>query len=162
MTALFKSTKLNEVEKFLGSLTRGKYRVNDLIDTILQTGNFKSKTLVKICPSGIPESYENETPLIAFEDLWVDMEYQRLIQLYTLLKYLKEKGGFQKTPAGTIDYAERCDGDKFVWDGLGRCLQSGMTGMTGLPYSATKHPEGTTHREAQKEEANWMFCSRIW
>jgi len=154
--ALIKSTKYNEVEAFLLGLRDGVYSVGDIIDAILQIGNFKSKTFPKISPTGIPPSYTEETPLVNLYDLYVDMDYQRKIQLAKLISNLVEKGGFCKTPAGTIDFAIRNDGRKFVWDGLGRCLMAGMIGMKALPYSATLHEKDTSDRDAQKHEANWF------
>ena len=137
MTMLINSTKRNEVESFLLGLRDGVYSVGDLIDAILQISNFKSKTLPKISPTGIPPSYPEGTPIVSLYDLWVDMDYQRKIQLVILIANLEKKSGFCKTPAGTIDYALRNDGRKFVWDGLGRCLMAGMVYMKELTYSET-------------------------
>ena len=156
MTMLINSTKRNEVESFLLGLRDGVYSVGDLIDAILQISNFKSKTLPKISPTGIPPSYPEGTPIVSLYDLWVDMDYQRKIQLVILIANLEKKSGFCKTPAGTIDYALRNDGRKFVWDGLGRCLMAGMIDMKALTYSATVHEKDTSDRDAQKLEANWF------
>jgi hypothetical protein len=149
----FKSTKYSEVEAYLLSLRDGVYCVGDLINAILQIGNFKSKTFPKISPTGIPPSYPKETPLVDLYDLWVDMDYQRKIQLAKLIDFLKKRGGFNTRQSGTIDYAMRNDGRKFVWDGLGRCLMAGMIGMKQITFFATYHPKGTSDKDAQKIEA---------
>ena len=151
--ALIKSIKISEVEASLLGLRDGVYRIGDIIDTILQIGNFKGKTLPKVSPTGIPPSYPDETPLVSLDDLWVDMDYQRKIQLVKLINFLKNKGGFNTRQSGTIDYAVRNDGRKFVWDGLGRCLMAGMVGMKKITFFATYHPKGTSDKDAQKIEA---------
>ena len=81
------------------------------------------------------------------------MDYQRKIQLAKLISFLKNKNGFNTRQSGTIDYAVRNDGRKFVWDGLGRCLMAGMVGMKKITFFATYHLKGTSDRDAQKIEA---------
>jgi hypothetical protein len=155
----FKSTKYNEVKSYLITLHDGVHNVGEIIDTILHIDNFKSKTLPKISITGVSPKYSEGVNVIKVDELWVDLTYQRKIQLAKLIDCLIKKGGFTLTPAGTIDYAERNDGVKFVWDGLGRCLMAGMVGMKEIASFSTIHEKGLTNREEQKEEADW-FATR--
>ena len=153
---IFKNTQKSKVEAYLLTLRDGVYNVGDLIDMIQHIDNFKSKTLPQISPTGIPPKYLMGTFVTSLYDLWVDLDYQRKVQLAKLIDSLIKGGGFDIVAAGTIDYAERNDGRKFVWDGLGRCLMAGMIGMKEIASFPTMHDKGLTNREEQKIEAVWF------
>ena len=154
MTKLTDGTTLNEISGFLANLEIGKeYNIQDLVNTILQITNLKSKTLDKLNKS-IP--YDSQTDTELLKDLWVCMTYQRKIRLGQILLKIKKQSGFDKDAAGHVDIAkrdEKAGGRKVVWDGFRRCLKAGICGLDRIAFSKTTHPINFTLTECVEKEA---------
>ena len=151
-----KSTKFSEVSGALSTLT-GVVSVQEIIDTILQVDNFKSKTLVHMVSNA---NYDpNETGVVPLKKLYVDMTYQRVLRLKKLVNKLKKMNGYDMYSAGVIDVAIRPCGGSYVWDGLRRCVMAGLCGLTHVKSSQFIHPMNSNVRGCQKQEARY-FKSR--
>jgi|TARA_B110000858_G_scaffold91475_1_gene105658 hypothetical protein len=145
------STQHKVISGILSSLEVDKlYSVADIIRLILQIDNFKTKTLANVPQP--PVQYEGGANLIQLEDLFIDMTYQRVLQLLVLTRKIKTRG-FDKQVAGFIDVAVRPDGTKVVWDGFRRCIMAGLCGLKFLPHSLTIHSMHLSDKECQKIEA---------
>lgn len=151
-----KSTKFSEVSGALSNLT-GVVSVQDIIDSILQIDNFKSKTLVHMVSNA---NYDpNETGVVPLKKLHVDMTYQRVLRLKKLVNKLKKMNGYDMYSAGVIDVAIRPCGGSYVWDGLRRCVMAGLCGLTHVKSSQFIHPMNSNVRDCRKQEARY-FKSR--
>lgn len=154
--AISNSTKFSEVSGALANLT-GVVSVQELIDTIKQIDNMKSKTLAAM-ESGASYDPKDES-VVNLNELYVDMTYQRIIRLQKLINKLKKMNGFDKYSAGVIDVAIRPSGKKFVWDGLRRSIMAGLCGLKNIKSSKFHHPQHCSVSECQKQEARY-FKSR--
>ncbi len=151
-----KSTKFSEVSGALSTLT-GVVSVQEIIDTILQIDNFKSKTLANMVSNA--KYNPNEVGVVPLRELYVDMTYQRILRLKKLVNKLKKMNGYDMYSAGVIDVAIRPCGNSYVWDGLRRCVMAGLCGLTHVKSSQFIHPMSSTLRDCQKQEARY-FKSR--
>ena len=151
---IIKSSKLSEVKAELARLEIGKaYSVQEIIDTIKQVCNHKSKSADSF--NFVSEQYNGLT--IGLEDLWVDMTYQRRIRLAKIINKLIKVGGFDKDIAGTIDIAYRpCEDRNYVWDGFRRCLMVGMCGGERIAASTYRHPSNLRKDECRAIEARYF------
>lgn len=154
--AITNSIKFSEVSGALANLT-GVVSVQQIIDTINQITNMKSKTLVNMKTNA---SYDpSDTSVVNLNELYVDMTYQRIIRLQKLINKLKKMNGFDMYSAGVVDVAVRPSGEKFVWDGLRRCIMAGLCGLKNIKASTFIHPMNSSVSECQKQEARY-FKSR--
>ena len=155
---LVKSSKQHIVAAHLASLKINKVvSIQDLIDTILQVCNQNSAT--SDCFKFINNTdykHLSEGQYVLLKDLYVDMSYQRRIRLAKILNKLKKQKGFDINVAGAIDVALRPSGDKFVWDGLRRCLMVGMCGGDRIPVSLFTHESHLYDDECKKVEAKFF------
>jgi hypothetical protein len=151
-----KSTKHSEVAGELANL-KGTVRIQDIIDAILRIENFKSKTLAGMISNAVYDP--NEVGVVAIDEIWVDMTYQRIVRLKKLINKLQKMNGFDPYSAGVVDIAIRPSGKKFCWDGLRRIIMAGLCGLTHIKTSQLVHKQFMTDLECQKEEARY-FKSR--
>ena len=79
---LIKSNKMSEVLGALANMS-GERSMQEIIDTILQISNLKTKTTDAFIANG---SYSDNEDTVLLSDLWVDMTYQRRVRLKLLLK----------------------------------------------------------------------------
>ena len=146
---LIKSNKMSEVSGALAK-NSGERSMQEIIDTILQISNLKTKTTDAFIANG---SYSDNEDTVLLSDLWVDMTYQRRVRLKLLLNKLINQNGFQKRVGGAIDISVRPDGRSFVWDGLRRSIMAGLCGMDRIRQSQYIHPSNRLPLECQFEEA---------
>jgi len=151
-----KSTKHSEVAGELANL-KGTVRIQDIIDAILRIENFKTKTLAGMISNAIYDP--NEVGVVAIDEIWVDMTYQRIVRLKKLINKLQKMNGFDPYSAGVVDIAIRPSGKKFCWDGLRRIIMAGLCGLTHIKTSQLVHKQFMTDTDCQKEEARY-FKSR--
>jgi hypothetical protein len=152
---IIKSNKYSEVAGALANL-RGTVSIQEIIDTILQVSNMKTKTLANMVSNA---NYENCDHTMKISDLYVDVDYQRTVKLANLIKKLQKLGGFDMYSAGVIDVAIRPSGTKYVWDGARRCILAGLCGHTHIKTTTFVHPMGTKESDCRKQEARY-FKSR--
>ena len=151
---LIKSTKFSEVDACLKTLKINTlYSIQEIIDTI------KQLFLPDIDKLPKPEPYGEEFDTMDLKDLYVDMTYQRKLNLRNLLNNLIKQGGFKKGAAGTVDVAHRSKQElDVVWDGFRRCIKAGIMGLKEIRVSRTIHPNTWSEEECQKEEASLFKC----
>lgn len=149
MTSISNSTKFGDVAAALATLTGDKVSVQEIVDTILQISNFKEKTM-----KGVERSLEYEGPDgLHIKYIFVDMNYQRKIRLRKLINKLQELGKFDQTVAGSVDIAERPNGEYFVWDGLRRIIMAALTGMKRVKVNKMVHSRKKSSQECEEYEA---------
>ena len=149
MGILIKSNKMSEVSGALANMS-GVVSIKDIVDTVLQITNLKTKTI----DTYVADSpYSDDEDTVRLDEIFVDMSYQRRVKLRKILNNLKKRNGFSKRAAGAIDIAERPDGKKFVWDGLRRSISAGLCGLDTIRQSKYKHPSDRLPLECQQEEA---------
>lgn len=153
---LTRSTKFNEVSGELANL-KGIVSVQEIIDCVLRINNFKSKTMKGMVTNAVYDP--NEKGVVPLSELYVDMTYQRIIRLQKIVNKLKKLQGFDMYSAGVIDIAIRPQGDKYVWDGLRRCIMAGLCGLTHIKSSQFIHPMSSTLEDCRMTEARY-FKSR--
>jgi hypothetical protein len=151
-----KSTKHSEVSGELANL-KGTVRIQDIIDAILRIENFKTKTLAGMISNAVYDP--KEVGVVAIDEIWVDMTYQRIVRLKKLINKLQKMNGFDPYSAGVVDIAIRPSGKKFCWDGLRRIIMAGLCGLTHIKTSQLVHKQFMTDLDCQKEEARY-FKSR--
>jgi hypothetical protein len=151
-------TKFNKISGILSTLEINKlYSIEDILTLIGQIDNLKSNTLKNI-PNPIKLSGQN---LIALNELYVDMTYQRVLRLQEIINKIKDSG-FDIEAAGFIDVAIRPggpEGIKTVWDGFRRCIMAGLCGYTHIYASKTIHDPHASDKDCQKKEAR-LFQKR--
>jgi len=157
MSLIIKDTNFSKVAGALSNLS-GTHCIQDIVDTILQISNFKSKTLKGIDTDGdIYGPYDRQRHIL-LSDLYVDMDYQRAIRLRKIINKIIAGGGFDKYAAGHIDVAYR--GDKgFDWDGLRRAIMAGICGARWIPVSVFIHNRKDSEKRMKEIEAK-MFKVR--
>ncbi|MEK9698367.1 MAG: hypothetical protein VW270_21535, partial [Candidatus Poseidoniales archaeon] len=146
---LIKSHKMSEVSGALANMS-GVVSIQEIIDTILQITNLKTKTESAFQTDCV---YSENEDTVYLKDLYVDMSYQRTVQLTSILNTLKKVKGFQKRVGGAIDVSVRPDGSSFVWDGLRRSIMAGLCGIDRIRQSKYDHPLDRLPKECQMEEA---------
>jgi hypothetical protein len=151
MAVLIKSNKMSDVSEYLANLT-GMVSIQDIVDTILQVSNLKSKTLEKLKT----ELYGENVHTVPLSELYVDMTYQRRIRLQQILNKLTAANGFDIHGAGAVDIAVRPDGKKFVWDGLRRCIMAGLCGLDKISASIYQHNFDEFPMKCQQKEARFF------
>ena len=150
------STKFNEVSGELSNL-RGTVRIQDIVDAILRIENFKTKTLKGMTTIAYYDPKENG--VVAIDEIWVDMTYQRIVRLKKLINKLQKMNGYDPYSAGVVDIAIRPSQKKFCWDGLRRIIMAALCGLTHIKTSQLVHKQYMTDIDCQKEEARY-FKSR--
>tara|TARA_Y100001937_G_C7080158_1_gene312550 strand:+ start:173 stop:1171 length:999 start_codon:yes stop_codon:yes gene_type:complete len=162
MTVLYQSDKYTKVESFLKTLEINKhYNIGDIVETILQIQNFKSKTL-KNFGHADPKAFDPTTDKY-LKDLWVDLTYQRAILLTKIVRKITKQGessptgaGFNDAACGRVDTALRPSGTDFVWDGLRRCIKAGLCGRDYVSVTTTNHKPHFQDIDCQRAEALWF------
>ena len=153
------STKFSEISGILSTLEINKlYRVSDIVKLINQISNLHTETLKGI---PYPEKFSSTDHAVYIDELYVDMTYQRVLNLRTLIKKIQGQG-FIKGAAGTIDIATRTrDGERIqtVWDGFRRTIMAALCQYKNIPYSETTHDQGANDKDCQKKEAG-LFIVR--
>ena len=157
MSVIIKDTNFNKVAGALSNL-KGTHCIQDIVDTILQISNFKSKTLKNIDSAEDVYGPYDKDRHIKLTDLYVDMDYQRSIKLRKIINKIINAGGFNKYAAGHIDVAFRKDRG-FDWDGLRRAIMGGICGARWIPISRFEHKPGLSEKRMKEEEAK-MFKVR--
>jgi len=151
------NTKFSVVSGALSNLKGERVSIQEVIDTVLQITNMKSKTLADMKTNA---SYNpSEVGVVPLNSLYVDMTYQRIIRLQKLINKLRKLGGFDMYSAGVVDVAIRPSGDSYVWDGLRRCIMAGLCGLTHVKSSQFVHPMNASNEDCQRQEARY-FKSR--
>jgi hypothetical protein len=154
MSVLIKSNKMSEVSGALANLS-GIVSIQDIVDTILQISNLKSKTLDALKA----EPYGPECNTVRLSDIFIDMDYQRAIRLRLILDKLKSVGGFDSSVAGAIDISIRPSGKYYAWDGLRRAIMAGLCGLTEISASVFRHNALLLDNACKEKEAK-MFKIR--
>lgn len=139
----------------INSLT-GIVKLSKIIGIIRQIENFQQDTLDKI-EDAIP--YENGEQCTKFDDLYVDLTYQRKLKIQLLFNILLEDKKFNKDAAGHIDIAKRPDGRWFVWDGFHRVILAAIVGLDRIPTSQLRHPKNLQDEKCREIEAG-LFATR--
>jgi len=135
---------------------KGIVKLSKIIDIIRQIDNFQQDTLDKI-ENAIP--YEDGEQCTKFDDLYVDLTYQRKLKIQALFNILLEDKQFNKDAAGHIDIARRPDGRWFVWDGFHRVILAAIVGLDRIPTSQLTHPKNLQDEECREKEAG-LFAIR--
>ena len=157
MSKIIKDTSFSKVAGALSNLS-GTHCIQDIVDTILQISNFKTKTLKGIDTAGDIYGPPDPQRHILLSDLYVDMDYQRPIRLRKIITKITNAGGFDKYAAGHIDVAYR--GDRgFDWDGLRRAIMAGICGARWIPISVFPHNPKDSEKRMKEIEAK-MFKVR--
>ena len=148
MTVLIKSTKMSVISGYLANLN-GIVSVQDILDTIMQISNLKSKTLDALKA----EPYGPECNTVPLRDILIDMRYQRAIRLNLILKKLRKVGGYDSSVAGAIDVAIRPNKKQYAWDGLRRCIMAGLCGLEDISVSTFRHNVLMMENACKEDEA---------
>lgn len=151
MAVLTNSSKMSQVSSQLANLS-GVVSIQDIIDTISQVSNLKTKTLEKLKS----EQYDENVHTVSLSKLYVDMSYQRRIRLQHIIKKLTAANGFDVHGAGAIDVAIRTDGKMFVWDGLRRAIMAGLCGLENISASIYQHKTNEFTSVCQEKEARFF------
>jgi len=148
MNVLVSSTKFSTISEYISTLS-GEHNVQDIIATILQISNLKSKTLDKLSasPDGTDVTYYH------INSLYIDMTYQRRIRLRKLIKKLVDWDGFDDDLAGSIDISMRPNGKHYIWDGARRAIMRGLCGKKSIRANKKVMPAGYTNSRCQEIEA---------
>ena len=149
MSVLINSTKFSTISEYISTLS-GEHNVQDIVDTILQISNLKSKTLDKLTASedGTDVTYHH------INTLYIDMTYQRRIRLRKLIKKLVDWDGFDDDLAGSIDIATRhSSGRSYIWDGARRAIMRGLCGKKTIRANRKVHASRLTNSQCQEKEA---------
>ena len=151
---LIKSTKFSEIDACLKTLKINTlYSIQEIIDTIKQLDLPDIDKLPK------PEPYGKEFDTMNLKDLYVDMTYQRKLNLRNLLNKLVKQNGFEKGAAGTVDTAHRPKQElDVVWDGFRRCIKAGIMGLKEIRVSRTRHSDTWSEEQCQEAEAKLFEC----
>ena len=132
------------------SALNGVVKLSTIINIIKQIDNLKEDTIDKITeaipyPAGV-----------SFEDLYVDLTYQRKLKVQELFNILMKDREFDKSAAGHIDIVKRPDGRWYVWDGFHRSVLAAIVGLDKMPASEMKHAKDMSNSECIKVEAGWF------
>tara|TARA_B100000780_G_C21055315_1_gene423951 strand:- start:44 stop:1147 length:1104 start_codon:yes stop_codon:yes gene_type:complete len=154
MKVLKNSTKFSEIDACLKTLKINTlYSIQEIINTIKQLNLPDIEKLEK------PQAYGKEFDTMDLKDIYVDMTYQRKLNLRNLLNNLVKQGGFKKGAAGTVDVAYRPNQEiDVVWDGFRRCIKAGIMGLDKIRVSRTIHSDIWTEEQCQEEEAKLFKC----
>ena len=165
MTTVLDLTKFTDVDKYLKNLELKTYSLKEIADII--------RNITSLCKEGlfvndINDDFYKEIELImhpktgekiSLEDCYIDLTYQRVLKLKTLVDHLKSTDR-NKTPmqydkmcAGSIDIAIRPDGKIFVWDGFRRSLIALLKGIRYPLFSSYVHPKTNTIQDCRATEA---------
>lgn len=143
-----KKTIFQQISKLTGLVNVWK----DIIEPLLSIENFQKDHNYE-APKFLGESLHN------IKDIWVDLDYQRKLELQNILNRLEECNGYKTEYAGFIDLAVRPDGKKCVWDGFHRLIMAAICGALTIPAAIYKHPKTRSKNECHIEEAK-MFKVR--
>ena len=156
MTKITNSSKFSEVASAILDL-KGVVTIKDIVDAILQIGNFQQDTLDKIKRVSSQELYGTFNPYFHeyLDNIKVDMTYQRRVRLRQLLNKLTNAKGFHAQGAGAIDVAMRGT-EAFTWDGLRRSILAGISGCDYIPVSRFNHDKNASVIQMQQTEARFF------
>ena len=156
MTKITNSSKFSEVASAILDL-KGVVTIKDIVDAILQIGNFQQDTLDKIKRVSSQELYGTFNPYFHeyLDNIKVDMTYQRRVRLRQLLNKLTNAKGFHAQGAGAIDVAMRGK-EAFTWDGLRRSILAGISGCDYIPVARFNHDRGASVTHMQQTEARFF------
>lgn len=163
-----------DIEKELKNLPLGEYKLTDIVKIIAQADQLQAEGLFDNSPYGrtnnkkfddnyyqkhIIEELKKMFPN-GLEDIWVDLNYQRVLKLKIIIGHLKRKDmhnimalGFNKMLAGSIDIAIRPDGRGFLWDGFRRAIIALLNGKRFVKTSIEKHDSSTSTKDCRSTEA---------
>jgi hypothetical protein len=165
MTTTPDLTKFTDVDKYLKQLELKTYSLKEIADII--------RNITSLCKEGLfVEDFNDnfykdielithpETKLpISLEDCYVDLTYQRVLKLKTLVDHLKSTDRnknpmqYDKMCAGSIDIAIRPNGKIYVWDGFRRSLIALLKGIRYPLFSIYVHPKTNTIQDCRATEA---------
>ena len=157
---LIVTSKTSDVDEFLVNLERDKeYRIVDIVATITQLPEIQGKI-----ESGhfkfLGERYLPTEQTSNLKDLWVVLNYQRILRLRRILRNFATGGGFDRDAAGVVDVAYRPNSRKnFVWDGFRRCVMVGMANSDTILTTKFNHPPNMSEADCMKKEAR-LFKQR--
>lgn len=156
MTKITNSSKFSEVASAILNLN-GVVTIKDIVDAILQIGNFQQDTLDKIKRVSSQELYGTFNPYFHeyLDNIKVDMTYQRRVRLRQLLNKLTNAKGFHAQGAGAIDVAMRAT-EAFTWDGLRRSILAGICGCDYIPVARFNHDRSASVTQMQQTEARFF------
>lgn len=156
MTKITNSSKFSEVASAILNLN-GVVTIKDIVDAILQIGNFQQDTLDKIKRVSSQELYGTFNPYFHeyLDNIKVDMTYQRRVRLRQLLNKLTNAKGFHAQGAGAIDVAMRGT-EAFTWDGLRRSILAGICGCDYIPVARFNHDRSASVTQMQQTEARFF------
>jgi len=156
MTKITNSSKFSEVASAILNLN-GVVTIKDIVDAILQIGNFQQDTLDKIKRVSSQELYGDFKSNFHeyLDNIKVDMTYQRRVRLRQLLNKLTKAKGFHAQGAGAIDVAMRGT-EAFTWDGLRRSILAGISGCDYIPVSRFNHDKNASVIQMQQTEARFF------
>ena len=97
------NTQFSAVSGALSDLKGERISIQDIIDTVLQINNMKSKTLAKMKSNACYNP--SEVGVVPLKSLYVDMTYQRIIRLQKLINKLRKLEGYDMYSAGVVDVA---------------------------------------------------------
>ena len=169
-------TKAKDVEKQLKNLPIGEYRLIEIIKIIVSADEYQKEGLFDRSPYGrlIKTKFEDDDTFYresqikefkdffpnGLEDVWVDLNYQRVLKLKQLISHLKRKdmGGmkllnYNRMLAGSIDIAVRPDGRGFVWDGFRRSIIALLNNKRFIQTSIEEHEQMSSAEDCQALEA---------
>ena len=154
-----KTNSYSEISNILTTL-QGVVSVQDIIDLILRIPQFEKRNLEGVDTGEKPWSPNDNQ--VTLSELYVDIEYQRIIRLMQLINKITKLGFFDITSAGAVDVAIRPSWGKsvtkkYVWDGLRRCIMAGLCGYKQIKVSNYTHDLSLTSDMAcQKVEARFF------
>jgi hypothetical protein len=165
MTTTTDLTKFTDVDKYLKNLELKTYSLKEIADII--------RNITSLCKEGLfvddyNDNFYKDIELlmhpetkdkISLEDCYVDLTYQRVLKLNTLVKHLKSENRnkspmqYDKMCAGSIDIAIRPDGKIYVWDGFRRSLIALLKGIQYPLFSIVVHSKTNTIQDCRATEA---------
>jgi hypothetical protein len=154
-----------EVDQYLKSLELKSYNLIEIANLIRNIPTLKKEGIFSDI---LFDDYYNNNELIfhpetgekiSLLDVRVDLSYQRVLKLKTLIQHLRAKDkdnnamNYDKMCAGSIDIAIRPEGEIYVWDGFRRSLIALLKGVNYPLFSITVHSKSRTVKECRAIEA---------
>ena len=85
-----------------------------------------------------------------------DTSHKDCKQDYQTGKSSPTGAGFNDAACGRVDTALRPSGKDFVWDGLRRCIKTGLCGRDYVSVTTTNHKPHYQDIDCQRAEALWF------
>lgn len=154
-----------EVDTYLKNLELKSYSLVEIANIIRNIPTLKKEGIFS---DVMDDNYYNNNELIfhpqtgekiSLLDVKVDLTYQRVLKLKTLIQHLRAKDkdnnpmNYDKMCAGSIDIAIRPEGEIYVWDGFRRSLIALLKGVKYPLFSITVHPKTKSVKECRAIEA---------